>query len=214
MGGTADLRGISGVLLAGGRSVRMGRDKRFLQLDGVSLLDRALSVFDRLFPEVLIVVAEMTPDLDALGRRVVTDLIPNRAALGGLYTGLFHASQARVFVAACDMPFLNPAVVTALTNAAPRADVVMARLAHGLQPMHAVYSKRCLPTLEVMAEENDLKVQSIADAPDLVVHIVSEEDLRRMEPQLLSFMNINTPADLEFARKLLAGRGVSGGTRS
>jgi len=87
----------------------------------------------------------------------------------------------------------------------PQADVVMPRLATGLQPMHAVYSKACLPHLERMAKEQRLKVQNLAEVAGLTVKLVPEKDFLDLDPQLLSFFNINTPADLEFARKLLAG---------
>ena len=196
---------MTGVLVAGGKSRRMGRDKRFLELDGQPLLQRALSVLQGLFPEVLVAVAEPLPQLTGQGYRMVLDLIPNCATLGGLYTGLFFASHPRVFAIGCDMPFLNPKVVKRLAETGPQADVVMPRLATGLQPMHAVYSKACLPHLERMAKEQRLKVQNLAEIAGLTVKLVPEKDFLDLDPQLLSFFNINTPADLEFARKLLAG---------
>lgn len=196
---------MTGVLVAGGKSRRMGRDKRFLELDGQPLLQRALSVLQGLFPEVLVAVAEPLPQLTGQGYRMVLDLIPNCATLGGLYTGLFFASHPRVFAIGCDMPFLNPKVIKRLAETGPQADVVMPRLATGLQPMHAVYSKACLPHLERMAKEQRLKVQNLAEIAGLTVKLVPEKDFLDLDPQLLSFFNINTPADLEFARKLLAG---------
>ena len=89
-----------------------------------------------------------------------------------------------------------------------QADVVMARLSQGLQPMHAVYSKRCLPHLEAMAREGNLKLQQLTERKGLVVRIVTEHELvgQGTDSPALSFLNINTPADLEFARKLLASR--------
>jgi len=194
--------------VAGGKSRRMGRDKRFLELGGQPLLQRALSVLQRLFPEVLIAVAEPLSQLTGQGFRVVLDLIPNCATLGGLYTGLSSASHPRVFAVGCDMPFLNPEAIRRLAGLDAQADVVMPRLATGLQPMHAVYSKSCLPHLERMAKEQRLKVQDLAEAAGLTVKLVPEKDLLDVDPQLLSFFNINTPADLEFARKLLAGAGL------
>jgi molybdenum cofactor guanylyltransferase len=198
---------MTGVLVAGGQSRRMGRDKRFLELGGQALLQRALSVLQSLFPEVLVSLAEPLPQLTGNGYRVVTDLIPNCATLGGLYTGLSSASHPRVFAIGCDMPFLNPAVIRHLAKLGAQVDIAMPRLATGLQPMHAVYSKACLPHLERMAKVQQLKVQALAEAPGLIVRLVSEKDFLDVDPQLLSFFNINTPADLEFARKFLAGFG-------
>jgi molybdopterin-guanine dinucleotide biosynthesis protein A len=197
---------MTGVLLAGGQSRRMGRDKRFLELDGRALLDRTLGVLETLFSEVIVAVAEPDPRLDRLRHRVVTDLIPDRAALGGLYTALSAATTSRIFAAACDMPLLNPAVITRLMAVGGDADVVMVRLASGLQPMHAIYSKACLPHLERMAAGRQLAIHDLSRVPELTVRIVTEEEVRDLDPQFLSFLNVNTPADFEFVRKLLAER--------
>jgi len=198
---------MTGVLVAGGQSRRMGRDKRFLELGGQTLLQRALSVLQSLFAEVLVALAEPLPQLTGRNYRAVTDIIPNCATLGGLYTGLASAGHPRIFAIGCDMPFLNPEAIRRLAGIDAQADVVMPKLATGLQPMHAVYSKACLPHLERMAMANQLRVQALAEIPGLIVRLVSEKDLLDVDPQLLSFFNINTPADLEFARKLVAGSG-------
>lgn len=202
----AQLSDMTGIVLAGGKSRRMGRDKRFLELEGQPLLKRALSVLEALFTEVLVVAAEKGPELSGLGHRVVTDLIPGCAALGGLYTGLSLASRSRVFVVGCDMPFLASAAILKMAELSGRADVAMARLRTGLQPMHAVYSKSCLPHLERMARTGNLKVQDLCHASGLEVRLIAEEELQEADPQFLSFMNVNTPADLELARKLVSGR--------
>jgi molybdopterin-guanine dinucleotide biosynthesis protein A len=198
---------MTGVLVAGGQSRRMGRDKRFLELGGQTLLLRALSALQSLFTEVLIALAEPLPQLTGQGYRIVLDLIPDCATLGGLYTGLASASHPRVFAVGCDMPFLNPEAIRRLAGLGMQADVVMPRLATGLQPMHAVYSKTCLPHLERMAKTRQLKVQALTEIPALTVQLVPEKDFLDVDPQLLSFFNINTPADLEFARMLLVGMG-------
>jgi molybdopterin-guanine dinucleotide biosynthesis protein A len=199
---------MTGVLVAGGQSRRMGRDKRFLELGGQSLLHRALSVLQGLFPEVLIALAEPLPQLTkGQDYRVVLDLIPNCATLGGLYTGLASAGHPRVFAVGCDMPFLNPEVIRRLAQIGAQADVAMPNLATGLQPLLAVYSKACLPHLERMARAGQLKVQDLVKVPGLTVRQVPGKDFMDVDPELLSFFNINTPADLEFARKLLASSG-------
>ena len=198
---------MTGVLVAGGQSRRMGRDKRFLELGGQTLLQRALSLLQSLFAEVLVALAGPVPQLTGRNYRVVTDLIPGCATLGGLYTGLASAGHPRIFAVGCDMPFLNPEAIQRLAGIDAQADVVMPKLATGLQPMHAVYSKACLPHLERMAKAKQLKVQALTEIPGLTVRLVSEKELLDVDPQLLSFFNINTPADLEFARKLLAGSG-------
>ncbi len=196
------MKDVTGVLLAGGKSRRMGLDKRFLKLGGETLLRRALSVYERLFPEILVVVAEPVPELGDIGHQIVTDLIPNCATLGGLYTGLSVAHNPRIFAAACDMPFLNPAVIGHLLECGDD-DVVMPQLATGLQPMHAVYSKACLPYFQQMIAMNNLSIQTVLENHELRIRLVPEEVLRTFDAQLLSFLNLNTPEDAELARALV-----------
>lgn len=193
---------VTGILLAGGKSRRMGFDKRFLELGGQTLVRRVLSVYERLFNEILVVVAEPVPELADIGHRVVTDLIPNCATLGGLYTGLSLSRSPRSFAAACDMPFLNVDLISHLLRSY-NDDVVMPKLATGLQPMHAVYGKTCLPYFEQMLANNDLSIQSVLGHDELKVRLVPEEVLRTFDPPLLSFLNLNTPEDATQARQLV-----------
>ncbi len=199
------IRDISGVVLAGGKSKRMGMDKRHLTVHGEPLLDRVTSVLIELFPEVLLVLAEKDIEQTDERIRIVTDLIPDCAAVGGLYTGLYHARYSRVFVVACDMPFINPAVVELFLQNIDSTDIVMAQLVTGLQPLHGLYSKQCLPLLKEMIEARDLRLQNVADKRGLTVHRVPETEIKRLDPQLLSFLNLNSPADLELANKISLG---------
>lgn len=204
MGGTV-IREVSGVVLAGGKSKRMGMDKRHLSVHGKPLLDRVTSVLLELFPEVLLVLAEEDISRQDERIRIVTDLIPDCAAVGGLYTGLYHARYSRVFVVACDMPFINQAVVELFLQKIDATDIVMAQLVTGLQPLHGLYSKQCLPLLKEMIEARDLRLQNIADKRGLTVHRVPETEIKRLDPRLLSFLNLNSPADLELANKISRG---------
>ncbi|MFM8552708.1 MAG: molybdenum cofactor guanylyltransferase, partial [Nitrospiraceae bacterium] len=181
---------LAGLLLAGGQSRRMGQDKRFIDLGGKTLLERSLAVLEGLFEEVLVSVAEPLPELKSRPARIVTDLIPGCATLGGLYTGLSLASQPRVFAAACDMPFLAASLIRRMVELGRDADVVIVRLATGLQPMHAIYSKACLPHLERMLHSKNLSVQEVASAPGLSVKVLSEEEARAVDPQLVSVLYV------------------------
>lgn len=194
---------VSAILVAGGRSRRLGRDKRFIEIGGQTLFDRSLATLESLFSEVIVVVAEKSQHFNAQGALLVSDLIPDRGSLGGLYTGLSHATHPRAFAIACDMPFLNPSVIRYLVELASQADVVMPKLTTGLQPMHAVYATRCVPLLEEMARTNRLRIHELAENPTLAVRLVPEADLVQFDPDLRSFHNINTPEDLERARTFL-----------
>ena len=194
---------VTGVLLAGGKSRRMGEDKRYLVVGEQTLLERGLDVLRSIFQEVLVVIAQDSPPLD-VDARVVRDLVPDCGSLGGLYTGLTQATTPCIFVVACDMPFLDQAVIAQFTSRRATADIVMAKLAARLHPMHALYGKRCLPALEQMIRARQLKIQEMVSHASLRVRYVTEADLLTLDPSGRSFQNVNTPADLEVARSLLA----------
>ncbi len=194
---------VTGVLLAGGKSRRMGEDKRHLVVGEQTLLERGLAVLQSIFCEVLVVIAQDSPPLK-VAARVVRDLVPDCGSLGGLYTGLTQATTPYIFVVACDMPFLNQTVITQFTSRRGTADIVMARLADRLHPMHALYGKRCVPALEEMIRARQFKIQEVVSHSFLRVHYVIEADLLTIDPSGHSFYNVNTMADLEAARSLLA----------
>lgn len=193
---------VSGVLLAGGKSRRMGEDKRHLAVGEQTLLERGLAVLQSIFREVLVVIAQDSTLL-RIDARVVRDLVPDCGSLGGLYTGLTQATTPYIFVAACDMPFLNQTVIAQFTNRRATADIVIAKLDDRLHPMHALYSKRCLPALEQMIRARQLKIQEIVSQSSLRVRYVTEADLLTIDHSGHSFYNVNTMADLEAARSLL-----------
>lgn len=192
---------VTGILLAGGKSRRMGEDKRFLSVGESTLFERSLAALLSIFHNVCVVIAQDSPPLQA-DVPVFRDLVPNSGSLGGLYTGLREAHTDYVFVAACDMPFLNPEAVRHLVSLKDQADIVMVRLESGLQPTHALYSRRCLPIIEEMVRIHQVKLQHLAAHPSLHVRLVAESELREIDPDGWSFLNINTPADLEAARKM------------
>ena len=191
---------MTGVILAGGKSRRMGEDKRFLTVGAATLLDRCRSTMMSIFPEVLIVTAQDSPPLEGNGCRVYQDLIPDCSSLGGLYTGLKMAPGSRIFVVACDMPFLNEEMIRFFINRDPEADVVMGRLPSGLQPLHAVYGKGALAILERMAHARHLKIQDVVSEPSLRITVVDAAEWAHIDPTSHSFQNVNTPADLLAAR--------------
>ncbi len=196
---------VTGVLLAGGKSRRMGQDKRFLHVGELTLFERSLTVLRAVFQDVLVVIAQDSPPLQAEAP-VIRDLVPDCGSLGGLYTGLRQAITPYVFVVACDMPFLDPRAVQYVAGLKHDADIVMAKRDDTLQPMHALYSRRCLPVMEEMVKAHDLKIQKMVTHPSLQVRFITETELSAIDPDGRSFLNINTPSDLEAARILGARR--------
>ena len=194
------IENITGVVLGGGQSRRMGQDKRILEWEGMKFLDKVCLTMGELFDEVLLVTAKEDYSCAHLPVRLVTDAISQKGSLGGLYTGIKEASRPYVFVVACDMPFLNSLVISRLCSL-PASDVVMVQLSTGFQPLHGRYAKVCLPIFEQMILEGNLRIQSVVHQSALSVQIIQESMFRDIEQFFLSFLNINTPSDLEFARK-------------
>ena len=191
----------TGVILAGGLNSRFGgRPKALIEIEGRRLLDRIGTVFEAIFDEILLVTN--TPiDYLPWGFHIVTDLFDVRSSLTGIHTGLFHASNPHAFFTACDTPFLNRAVVeTVLAGIRDDIDVVMPQTEAGFEPLCAAYSTRCLDTVTRHLEQNKLKIQRVFRK--YRIRTISEKALRRVDPELLSFFNINTVEDLSRAEAI------------
>lgn len=187
--------GLSVVILAGGDSRRMGRDKASLSWGGKPMLQH---VADRLRPiadEVVAVTGGRRP-LGNIAARVVFDLIPDAHAIGGLYTGLRMACSDRCFVCACDMPFVNAALARFLARQASGVDCVIPKTHEGLQPLHAVYNRSALPAIEQQIRLGCFDLKALAGR--LSARIVDGQAIHALDPSGKSFLNLNTPE--EFAR--------------
>jgi molybdopterin-guanine dinucleotide biosynthesis protein A len=184
---------MTGVILSGGKNRRMGENKAFLEVDGEPLIDRTVRLFRAVFKEVIIVT---TSPLDYLDQEaaIVTDILPEKGALGGIYTGLFYASEEHAFIAACDMPFLNRAFLEHMIRLTPGYDIVVPACVEGPQALHAVYTRRCLPVIRGLIERNRLKITGFY--PGHRVLTISPEVIRSFDPEGRMFMNVNTPEDL------------------
>ncbi|GAB6175540.1 molybdenum cofactor guanylyltransferase [Desulfobaculum senezii] len=189
---------ISIAILAGGRGERLGGvDKASLRLGGRTLLEHQLAVLTPLSTDILLVGAA-DADTGAAPIRAVPDLLPASGPLTGLHAALSHARFERILVVPCDAPFLHPALLKLLLNAAPHAPAVVPRGEDGFwHPLLAVYARAILPDIEALAATGVRQVVRLFDA--VPAHPVSFDDLRRVDPQLSSFFNINTPGDLRDA---------------
>jgi len=192
---------VTAVLLAGGKSRRMGSDKRFVLVGQRTLFDRSCNVLCELFEQVCVVLAQDSPALQA-DVPVVRDVIPNCGSLGGLYTGLRWAKTQHIFLAASDMPFLNQNVIRYMVRLKEQADIVIGRWATHLQPTHAVYSRGCLPIIEEMMNSHNKRIHSMMSHPALRVRVIAESEIKRIDHDGRSMFNVNTPSDLEQARSV------------
>ena len=193
---------VSGIVLAGGKSVRMGGcNKALLDVGGAPILSRVVSVLDRIFEEVIL-ITNSPKELAFLNKPMFPDLITGKGSFGGLWTGLHHCHSEYGFLVACDMPFLNEQIIRHLTAlAGGDVDVVIPQIKGYFEPLHAVYSVRCISHIEDLINESDLKI--INFLPHVKVVPVPESELTVYDPELRFVMNLNTPEDLEMARKLI-----------
>jgi len=191
------------IVLAGGKGLRLGRDKALETVDSQSLLQRVLSQLSSFSSEIIIVTArgESLPRFVGSPRfRVVADAYPGKGALVGLGTGL-AASKARYnLVIACDMPFLNQALLRYMLGLTAGFDLVIPRLGELVEPLHAVYAKSCLAPIERLIEQGTLRINALFEL--VKVRYVEADEVDRFDPRHLSFFNVNTRADLERAQQL------------
>ncbi|MFP4350761.1 MAG: molybdenum cofactor guanylyltransferase [Desulfococcaceae bacterium] len=192
----------SGVILAGGLSTRLGgRNKALLDIGGKTILDRLLSLFEGLFEEIILVANDPEHYLDK-DFVITADLLDVRSSLTGIHAGLFTATHPYAFFAACDAPFLKREVVEmVLDRIEPGIDVVIPETETGIEPLCAVYSKNCLIPAERNLRRENFQIRRMFKK--LRVRTVSPKVLTSRDPQLISFFNINTPEDLDKARRIL-----------
>jgi molybdopterin-guanine dinucleotide biosynthesis protein A len=190
--------GLTGFVLAGGQSRRMGRDKAFLDVDGVPMIRRVLDGLAGTCAEVFIVTK--TPDrYRDLGVPVITEDDPRQAALAGLCAGLRATRTAFAFAAACDLPFLMPEVVARMADLAAGWEAAVPRVGGRWHPLHAVYAAAALAVLEAHLARGDLRLSTAIDA--LRVRTVEAGDLAGIDPALRSLHNVNTRAEYERIRR-------------
>jgi len=194
---------LTGLILAGGASSRMGENKALLALEGRKLIERVADALAALTDDILIIANEAEP-YRFLDRPIIPDIRPGYGPLMGLYSGLKAARGELALLAAVDMPFLSPDYLRFLLALAPGYDVVIPRTGHRLHPLCAVYRREsCLPAIEQAIARGQRRL--IAFHPQMRVRQVDEAELRRIDPDLRALMNVNTPEELEAARRLLKG---------
>ena len=204
--GEGPMAGALGVVLAGGASRRMGRDKAALLIGGEPLLRRAVARLRLALAEVIVVGAPACASL-LPGSRIVADAWPGRGPLGALATALrvIEATEATgwALLVACDMPFTQPALLRAMARLAlttPDVDVVALRGPRGLEPLHAVYHRRCLPLALARLAGDDASLQGLLATAR--VREVTPDDARRLDPSGRSAFNANTPEEWRLALRL------------
>ena len=195
---------ITSLVLAGGKNQRLGRNKAKEVIGGQSLIEGVIEKLKPLSQQILIVTSKERPDITATGDvQVLTDLYPDKGPLGGIYTGLMSSQHTSNIVVACDMPFLNTELLRYMIERSNSYDAVVPRLGERkLEPLHAVYSRNCLDRMKIWLERNQLGVHNFIGTLD--VRYIERAECQQLDPQLLSFFNINNQSDLERAIALYA----------
>jgi molybdopterin-guanine dinucleotide biosynthesis protein A len=185
---------MTGIILSGGKSTRMGgENKAFLSINGEFVIDRVLRIFKELFDETIVVTNSPLEYLD-YDVHIVTDIIKGKAALGGIYTGLFYASSEHCFVTACDMPFLDKRFIEYMIGRIEGHDIIVPHASDGLQPLHAIYSKKCITLMKKLIDRDDLKIRILYKKMNTLT--LPTDTITTFDPDERMFLNINSQEDL------------------
>ena len=193
---------VSCVILAGGESRRLGQDKAFIEVGGIRLLDYVYGKCQKLFSEIII-ATNQPHQFKEYQATIVVDEVRGAGSLGGLYTGLLRATNYHTFCVACDMPFLKLELMAYLIEQRCDNDVVIPRTREGLEPLHALYSKQCIEPIKRLVEKGDFKILNFLS--EVQVRYCDEKEIKRIDPSLVSFINVNTKKDLVKIQKMLKG---------
>jgi len=188
--------------LAGGQNKRFsGTNKALISVGGKRILDRTYEIFDSLFDEIILVANDPLKYLE-WDLHIVSDIFPFRSSLTGIHAGLFFSNNFYTFITACDIPFLKKELVETVINSIEKGvDVIMPETLNRMEPLCAVYSKRCLKPIENNLIQRELEIKQFFKK--VRVKKLPENILREKDPELISFFNINTPDDLARAEEII-----------
>lgn len=199
---------MNAVVLAGGRSTRMGRDKASLPFGGVPLLRRVVERLRPVVDEVIVVANDGAPAAGP-GARVVADAFPGLGPLAGLHAGLRASGAERNLVVACDLPFASPALAVHLRDRAAGADAAIPLFRGRPEPLHGVYRRGCLAVAEAQLRRGELALARFLER--LRVVWVEEAEVARFGVPERIFLNVNRPGELEQALALAAAEAADPG---
>ena len=190
---------MTGIILSGGKNTRMGgENKAFVSIDGEFIIDRTINLFREMFDEIIIVTNSPLEYID-YDVQIATDIIKNKAALGGIYTGLIHASSDHCFVVACDMPFLDGRFIEYMIGRIERYDIMVPETKEGFQPLHSIYSKKCIPFIKKLIDSDRLKIRPLFKQVRTL--IIPPETITTFNSTERMFLNINSQEDLDIITK-------------
>ncbi len=201
---------MTSIVLAGGRSLRLGRSKALQAIQGKSLIQWVVDRLAMLSTEIIIVTArgEAIPCSSAVRIKTVADIYPAKGTLVGIHSGLIASSSSRAIVVGCDMPFLSVRLLEYMSQTLADSDVALPRIGEMVEPLCAVYSKNCLAPIQELLDQNELRISRLFGM--VKVRYIDEDEIDRFDPKHLSFLNVNSQADLDWARRLAAEKTMEG----
>jgi len=185
---------ISGIVLAGGKSSRMGRNKANLMVGNHTMLGKTIEKL-RCVSDDIIIVSDRPGKFSFTGTREVTDIYKEKGPLGGIHAGLSAARYSNAFITACDMPFWQPEMVALLLDSLQNYDVVIPMVDDYIEPLFAIYSTRCLSAVEVCLQQGILRIIEVLSR--LRVNYIYKDAWNKFGDIDEIFMNINTPQELK-----------------
>jgi molybdopterin-guanine dinucleotide biosynthesis protein A len=187
------IRGVTGVILAGGKSSRFGSNKAFAEFNGTPLIERVIAILGSIF-ENLILITNSPEEFSYLSLPIHEDPIKGLGPIGGIYAGLEAMRDEIGFFVACDMPFINRDLVRHMVAVRNDFDAVVPKIDWKVEPLHALYTKNCLPPILELIRDGSY--QTIKSFNSIRVRYVTEDEIRAIDPEVQSFMNVNRPDEL------------------
>ena len=185
-------KNITAIILAGGKSTRMGQEKSLILFSGKPLIEVLIDKLSRIFNNLMIITNK--PDLyKKYGIEIHTDLLKNHGSLGGIYTGLFYSKTNYNFICACDMPFLNENLIKFMLKKTGSYDIIIAQHNARLEPLSAIYSKSCITPIKEQLSKNNLKITDFFSS--VKVKTITENEIMTFDAEGKCFVNINTRED-------------------
>ena len=186
---------MNAIILSGGDCSRISLTKSFIKIGSKTIIEETIDILNILFKDIIIVSNDVSKYSGLGVKAAVEDVIPYKGPLGGIYTGLSYSDTYSNFIIACDMPFIEPMIISLLLQHKDEYDVIVPEYNGFIEPLYAVYSKKCLDVILEHINKNDLKVINIF--PELNVKKIN---CNKYSIAPNAFFNINTPGDLQQAR--------------
>jgi molybdenum cofactor guanylyltransferase len=192
---------VTGIILAGGKSLRFGRNKAMEKIGGMTLVERVINQLSSITREIIVVTNDGSQFAEFHFAQIVSDIYPAKGPLGGIYTGLSTSHTAANIVVACDMPFLNTALLSHMIKISPGFDAVIPRWPNNqIEPLHGIYSGSCIPVMKKRLENNQLAISEFLK--EMRVRYFTQAEFSKFDPEFQSFFNINNQADIELFNKI------------